>query len=71
MNRPIPSLIPIHNGELHDFEITCADLRVPFSASAVETHIVRACRTPGNAMARFERAVPGHGAIKRVRKMAK
>lgn len=64
-----PSLLPVENGELHDFEITYADPEVPFSTVATCTHIVRGCKSIPNAMRSFDRAVPRHGIIRKVRKL--
>lgn len=67
--NPAKSFIHLSNGALHDFEITYADPRVPFSSAATETHVVRDCKSLPNALERFNRAVPNHGVIKRVRKL--
>lgn len=63
------SFIHLSNGALHNFEVTYADPKVPFSSCATETFIVRNCKSLPNAVGRFDRAVPNHGAIKRVRKV--
>jgi hypothetical protein len=67
--KDVPSLIPISNGALHDWEIIYADLTVPFSSAATETHIVSQSKSIRNALASFNRAVPKHGPIKSIRKV--
>lgn len=67
--KPPAQFIHIPNGELFDFEISYCDNRVPFSSAATETYIVRQSKAVKNALQSFAKAVPGHGAIKRVRRV--
>jgi hypothetical protein len=65
----VAALIPISNGELHDYEVRYVDGRVPFSSAAITTHTVRQSKSIKNALASFARAVPHHGAIKSIKKV--
>lgn len=65
--KPAKSFIHLSNGALHDFTITY-ETRSAFGLKLIQ-HTVRDCKSLPNAVDRFDRAVPNHGAIKRVRKV--